>query len=59
MPLNAAVDPVAFGDQRRDAAQRVVGVPQRRAGGGLGERRQVIRQANQQHRVDHAGVATR
>ena len=40
---------VAFGDQRRDAAEGVVGVPQRRAGGGLRDRRQVIRQPDQQH----------
>ena len=40
---------VAFGDQRRDAAERVVGVPQRGARGGLRDRRQVIRQPDQQH----------
>ena len=46
-------DPVPLGDQRRDAAQRVVGVPQRGPGGGLGDDGQVVGQPHQQHRVDH------
>ena len=47
--------PLALGDQRRHAAQGVVGVPQGGAGGGLGEHRQVVRQPHQQHRVDDRG----
>ena len=48
-------DTVTFGDQLRHAAERVVGVAQRGACGRLGDRRQVVRQPNQQHRVDHGG----
>ena len=48
-------DPLTFGDQCGDAGQRLVGVSQRGACGGLGERRQVVRQPHQQHRVDHRG----
>ena len=42
-------------DQCGHAGQGVVGVPKRRPGGGLGDRRQVIGQPHQQHRLDDGG----
>ena len=51
-PRSAADHPVPLGPQQRHRAERRVGVPQRRARRSLGQRRQVVRQANELQRLD-------
>ena len=50
--VQARGDAVALGGQRRHQRERVVGVLERGERGGLGQRREVVRQAHEHQRLD-------
>ena len=56
MPVKASVTRSRSAISVATLPEGVVGVPQRGAGGGLGDRRQVVRQPHQQHGVDNGRV---
>ena len=56
MARSSAHEPVALGLELLDVPEQRVGVRQRGQRGGLGDRRQVVRQPHQLHGVDHGRV---